>query len=461
MSRGALATKIAAAVVFVVVLVVPMGYHGDNTSSADARREWINDSAGIQCTADTTSSSNKQSPPEIIGLKTFKLYLNTDVSPGSADLMELGLTGAGNESDCIRLCSMRVECVAFVYRETEYYRRCYFKTARTPRVSMKDSKAYIYEKLSVPPPVAAAAAARPSAVVTGASTVAEPSNSTTDLRHVVFGVMSAAKHLETRLRGVLETWLKGTVVRVYFEDDQTTRAAVANFRRTYRDFDTPMLSYAFLEEPKNHTVHGTGGAWKNFPVLMDLLESFPKMLWYATVDDDTFMIPHNLAIVLNKVDRETRLAKHPVYLGVHFLSCADCATRILFAQGGAGFLINRFAADFIGPKLKQCNETILDWAGDIRVGRCFKNHGVNIYHQPHFWSQNVFKCLGRDNRKRSAPFPVSFHGMTNRSWVLDTHESVMKSLADNDGKGPVTWLSLALHLKPKNYPDELYFGGTL
>ena len=78
---------------------------------------------------------------------------------------------------------------------------------------------------------------------------------------MAFGVLTSSRFLETRLRSQKNTWLR-QVRHVVF----------------YSENDLAWLPAVGIKPPPGEQLVG-GGAWKNFPALIDLHRRFPQQKW--------------------------------------------------------------------------------------------------------------------------------------------------------------------------------------
>ena len=99
---------------------------------------------------------------------------------------------------------------------------------------------------------------------------------------VAFGVLTSSRFLETRLRSQKNTWLRQVRHVVFYSE-----SAIAS------------LPTVKLTPPTNEQLVG-GGAWKNFPALLDLHRQFPTKKWVFFNDDDTYIFIGNLLRTLAK-----------------------------------------------------------------------------------------------------------------------------------------------------------------
>ena len=103
---------------------------------------------------------------------------------------------------------------------------------------------------------------------TGPSACPEPPEAL-HIDDVAFGVLTSERFLDTRLASQRRTWLRSVRHVVFYSE-----TVVAN------------LPTVALSPPKNEQLVG-GGAWKNFPALMDLHRRYPTKKWVFFNDDDT------------------------------------------------------------------------------------------------------------------------------------------------------------------------------
>ena len=85
----------------------------------------------------------------------------------------------------------------------------------------------------------------------------------------------------------------------------------------YSEVDIAALPAVGLRPPPAEELVG-GGAWKNFPALLDLHRRFPAVKWVFFHDDDTYVFPFNLLrfLALFNPDRD-------FYLGLYWTPRVD------------------------------------------------------------------------------------------------------------------------------------------
>lgn len=218
---------------------------------------------------------------------------------------------------------------------------------------------------------------------------------------VAFGVLTSQRFLGTRLHAQRLTWLK-LVRHVVF----------------YSETEVASLPTVALKPPENEELVG-GGAWKNFPALMDLHKRFPEKKWVYFSDDDTFVFVENLLAHLEKYN-----PLQDYYVGLYWTPRMDLEwkeVQIAYASGGAGYAISNHLLTRLVETMPKCHATYTAWAGDVRVGKCIHDLGVRItpavgfHHESHdkyTWdSTGGGFPYGHLNMRASAQLhaPVSFH----------------------------------------------------
>ena len=221
---------------------------------------------------------------------------------------------------------------------------------------------------------------------------------------VAFGVLTSERFLETRLSSQQRTWLR-RVRHVVFYSESEVRSI-------------PTLK---LVPPAKEELVG-GGAWKNFPALIDLSERFPLAKWVFFNDDDTYIFVENLLQALGKFDYN-----RDYYVGLYWTPRIDMEWRevhIAYASGGAGYALSRALLTRMTPRMSECHGNYTRWAGDVRVGKCVVDMGIHVtpavgfHHEGHdkyTWdsSGGGFPYGHLSNRASAAQqSPVTFHHLT-------------------------------------------------
>jgi len=189
---------------------------------------------------------------------------------------------------------------------------------------------------------------------------------------VVFGVLTSSRFVPTRVAAMQATWLKNARHVVF-----------------YSEADIASLPAVGLKPPPGEELVG-GGAWKNFPALVDLYKKYPEKSWTFFTDDDTYVFVDNLlrALELHRPDRD-------VYLGLYYTPRVDMEwheVHIAYASGGAGYAISRSLMRRLAPAMPRCHRTYTRWAGDLRVGKCVHDLGVRVTNQKGFHHEGHELC---------------------------------------------------------------------
>ena len=170
--------------------------------------------------------------------------------------------------------------------------------------------------------------------------------------------------------------------------------------------------------------------WKFLPIMNRTLIEYPSMKWYVFVEADSFILWTMLQQWLASKD-----PAEPHYTGSQMF-----ANHILFAHGGSGFAVTQPAMRMVVEHYtahKAEIEAFTDkhWAGDVVLGKAFKDAGVSFSNA---WPliQGDFPGLlayarpdGRpvaDSKLRQWCYPaVSYHHMTpdmiKDMWNFEQH----------------------------------------
>lgn len=218
---------------------------------------------------------------------------------------------------------------------------------------------------------------------------------------IAFGILTSERFLQTRLQSQQRTWLRH-VRHVVF----------------YSETDLAWVPTVGIRPPPREQLVG-GGAWKNFPALLDLYRRFPTKPWVFFNDDDTYVFVRNLLKTLGNYDHDR---EH--YIGLYWTPRVDMEwkqVKIAYASGGAGFALSRRMLERLAPVMPACQRNYTAWAGDLRVGKCIYDLGVRItpevgfHHEGHdryVWdSTGGGFPYGHLTDRASAAFsaPISFH----------------------------------------------------
>ena len=228
--------------------------------------------------------------------------------------------------------------------------------------------------------------------------------STLSIDDVAFGILTSERFLDTRLASQRRTWLRDVRHVVFYSE-----SVIAH------------LPTVALAPPEGEELVG-GGAWKNFPALIDLHRRYPTKKWIFFCDDDTFIFLPNLLRSLSKYSPD-----RDYYVGLYWTPRIDMEwkeVQIAYASGGAGYAISRSLLARLAPTMPRCHANYTRWAGDIRVGKCIADLNVRItpavgfHHEGHdkyVWdsSGGGFPYGHLSNRASAAvTSPVTFHHLS-------------------------------------------------
>ena len=139
----------------------------------------------------------------------------------------------------------------------------------------------------------------------------------------LYAILAGPQFIDTRLKVAAQTWLRNEHFVVYIEDGHVgpvadAMAAVRNAGRTSFHYEVVGLS-----APSDDRVRSVNGAWKNLAIMQHLASHYPDPPWYVIADDDSFIITHNLNILM----QHYRENSTPLYLGAVFWERIATSTR--------------------------------------------------------------------------------------------------------------------------------------
>ncbi|KAJ3244571.1 hypothetical protein HDU78_010781 [Chytriomyces hyalinus] len=146
-----------------------------------------------------------------------------------------------------------------------------------------------------------------------------------------------------------------------------------------RAIQPPILDTKDTVVPDTKSLGWKNDANKNVPGFKKLFETYPDAHWYMMIDDDTYIFLDNLMEHLSTVDHET-----PIYAGRAnaFIGCDNVQHHgdgPAFAHGGSGIVISNAAMKLLIGNYDDCMQRYSScWAGDVRVGLCFRDLKVRI-----------------------------------------------------------------------------------
>lgn len=180
---------------------------------------------------------------------------------------------------------------------------------------------------------------------------------------IVFLMLAGPRNLNTRVAAALSTWLKHEEVLVYIERShlEAAEAVVHNLSlRLGFSLNATVVPLNVVADSPTATFHG---AEKLLLIMRHLITSTPlDAPWYVAVDDDTFMIPHNLRVALQDAPQDNVA---PVYMGQELPKFWNHRGVV---DGGGGIVLNPSAVlairSFImDNEVVAAKPTALRWNG--------------------------------------------------------------------------------------------------
>eukprot|EP00871_Galdieria_phlegrea_P001907 jgi/Galph1/2717/GphlegSOOS_G1414.1 len=239
---------------------------------------------------------------------------------------------------------------------------------------------------------------------------------------VAFAIKTGSSVIEERFKNPNNTWLRRVPNYMVISDVSVPKYQAVGLKELLAAMEeTPMdnkpstrIQYSDSKKrPLEVTVdHSQSGWWyvtllgkfkalvtikfcrldreKNLPGFHSLFKKFDKMDWYVMCDDDTYFFLDGLAEILqHPVFQQAMKEEIPIYMGNQF-NVALCegydpsgvtngSLNPWFAHGGSGIVLNWWALEALSEVSSWCMRRFADcWAGDIKVGLCFRELGIEI-----------------------------------------------------------------------------------
>lgn len=328
-----------------------------------------------------------------------------------------------NLSTCIEQCRHVAICAAVVVRTPPAGGfACVYK--RGPMAARHPLVAFLHWKPPWPPQ-------RREGVATYLHTgrTAQFFKSTTFRQDIAFGLITAPKYLRTRAETALSTWLCNSSAVMLVEEGPQAREDARLLLAALPAACQFEKLVEFMEPTEPNPKHGS---WKNFPLAASLFRLFPNRSWYGFVDDDTFVLQHNLNIELTSFyDPSLPVAvgmtcPQPVCHIFHYMPSIKKGKLVMKGgyrerlpgvpitlQGGAGFYLSRPALAGVVQHYAACVARCLMDYGDNRLSCCLRSLHVPMLSTENMWSTTAWWALYEHRRQLVSSFPTSFHMFRN------------------------------------------------
>ena len=182
---------------------------------------------------------------------------------------------------------------------------------------------------------------------------------------LLIGVVTAQRYLDTRARGVFQTWAKDAIPDVYFytgrsPDDASTITATTT--------DLPVVSLADVDDNQYPPQRKVFGMLRHmFDHHIDAYDFFMR------ADDDVYVKVDRLRDLLEGVN-----PAQDVYMGSPGFGRESDQGRIRlggqgdrYCMGGPGVIFSRSALRRMAPHLNEClSDVVVSYNEDVEVGRC-------------------------------------------------------------------------------------------
>ena len=214
---------------------------------------------------------------------------------------------------------------------------------------------YCYVKLSIP---------RCPTFTRGANTSTRSLNVKLELRTkglIFVAVMTSEKYMNTRARGVWDTWGKNVPGRLVFFTGRTNQT---NW------IDMPVIQLDVEDNaypPQRKALTMLQYVYEN------VLERYE---WFIRADDDVYMKTDRLATYLRRLDSTDDMVVGQPGIGKKDeLGLLGLGERDNFCIGGPGIVMTSNVLRKMGPHLHHCINKTASYHEDAEVGRCIRRFG--------------------------------------------------------------------------------------
>ena len=175
-------------------------------------------------------------------------------------------------------------------------------------------------------------------------------------------VMSSSKYINTRARGVWETWGKDVPGKLAF--------FTGRINRTDDIQDLPIIE---LDVPDDVYPPQT----KAFKMLKYVFENFvDKYEWFIRADDDVYLRTHKLRSYLLRLDSsEDLVIGQPGTGKKEEIGKLGLGKDDNFCLGGPGIMMTSNVLRNVGPNIVVCLNTTASYHEDVEIGRCLRQFG--------------------------------------------------------------------------------------
>lgn len=203
---------------------------------------------------------------------------------------------------------------------------------------------------------------------------------------IVYGVLAGGDYLHQRILPQLQTFLRDEEAVVVCESENAVSQLKAAYKNESQIRGTPRVMPVFEPFPSGTENGHTGlrGAWKPSRVLAAMLRAKPGADWYIMIDDDTFMMRHNVLWLMSHMDAPAR--RRIPYFGGKYISYHE--SGVPYISGSSGTYYNRAAAEMFAKSAVPdiCVHAEAQYSyGDVRMGECAALLGMAPTDGPPCW----------------------------------------------------------------------------
>ena len=178
-----------------------------------------------------------------------------------------------------------------------------------------------------------------------------------DKRLVFIGVMTAQKYLDTRAKSVFQTWGKLIPGKMSF----FSRSGSSS------QYSLPLVSLPGVDDsypPQK----------KSFMMLKFMHDNYiDKFEWFMRVDDDVYIKPDKLELLLRSLNSSV-----PQFIGQAGLGNKDEFGLLSldydenFCMGGPGMIFSKETLKRVVPHISYCLKNLYSTHEDVEIGRCVR-----------------------------------------------------------------------------------------
>ncbi|KAI9339103.1 hypothetical protein BDR26DRAFT_1008043 [Obelidium mucronatum] len=271
---------------------------------------------------------------------------------------------------------------------------------------------------------------------------------------------------KNRVTAQLDTYLQGFKNLMIVADFQGSVGGLDIHNVVHGNSENPALSIKEKrDEGWNNDAH------KFIPGLQLLYNTYPDKEWYIMIDDDTYMfldaimddlnknfdhtVPHYMGIPIH-VDQKMNDVKIEKQACDHGRNLTHMDPQ--YAYGGSGVYVSQAAMKLFIEAAPQCLQDYRDcWAGDVRLGHCFRDAGILVNQNGALQGLNGENPITTKYEHYPCLEPKIFHHVT----AEHVHALHQLAISTENANKRVTYSAVYQEFHPKNASTILYLDTRL